>query len=109
MRACPAQDTKHNWQMLSRLVNVFDTVVYKLTDRKESSKLIGENSEKYDAKRKETIQIFEKFMDLVIEVFRPATKVALYLLGKTKGAQEPSNEIAKVKTLFHLEPREHKE
>jgi hypothetical protein len=63
LQSSPAVNARTNWQILSRLVIVFDTVVYKLTDRKESSRLIGEGSEKYDQKRKHTIQIFEAFMD----------------------------------------------
>lgn len=37
-----------NWSLLERLTGIFDTVLYKLYDRKESSKLIGEQSEVYD-------------------------------------------------------------
>jgi hypothetical protein len=39
------------WNLLTRLITVFDHVLYKLADRKESSKLIGEGSEVYDLAR----------------------------------------------------------
>lgn len=47
------------WNLLTRLIAVFDQVLYKLADRKENSKLIGEGSESYDLPRQRYINRFD--------------------------------------------------
>jgi hypothetical protein len=59
----PAQRSQANWHLLELLTEIFDTVLNKLFDRKESSKLIGEQSEIYDCKRQQYIQRFDSLLN----------------------------------------------
>lgn len=70
------------WNLLTRLIVIFDYVLYKLADRKESSKLIGEGSEVYDLARKRYIDNFDGLLNQTIRAFRPATKIVLEMLNK---------------------------
>jgi hypothetical protein len=68
-------------------------VLYKLCDRKESSRLIGEQSELYDIKRHQYINRFDQLLNQVIRAFKPATKVVLEMLGRQKPTFMPEADI----------------
>ena len=86
------KERKETWNLVSQLIIVFDSVLFKLADRKENSRLIGENSEVYDPNRKSYIQKFDVFMENIVKMFRPATKLMLELLGKSVAAVKQEHE-----------------
>lgn len=88
-------ETTARWELVGRLTLVFDEVLYKLS-RKESSKLIGDQSESYDVKRHQCVLRFDELLNHAIRVFRPATKLVMEMLGRVKPTYLPDNQKSEI-------------
>ena len=102
-----AKERRETWNLISQLVIIFDSVLFKLADRKENSRLIGENSEVYDPDRKTYIQKFDVLMENIVKMFRPATKLMLELTGKSVAVIKQEHE--QINTFFGGQILERKE